>query len=127
MPTLAFRVISDEPSPQFLGRRASERNTRVVEKLGRLSAAQDAEHETIPALRIPAGVVITPALVAALPPPDGIWHLSWHASRPPIVWRGPALSAVEGPALSAVEGPALSAVEGPSFASQVARRVPSFF
>src|SRR5438309_2137587 len=54
MTTLAFRVISDEPSPRFLGLHASERNVRVVEKLGRLFAAEDARHETIPALHIGA-------------------------------------------------------------------------
>jgi phosphatidylglycerophosphate synthase len=94
---LVFRVISDEPSPWFLGLRAGERNARVVQRLGQLSTPEDPRDQMIPALRVPAGVVITPALVAALPPPDGIWHLTWHPSRPPIVWRGPALSAVEGP------------------------------
>ena len=90
-----FRVISDEPSPWFLGLRAGERNARVVQRLGQLSAAEDPSDRMIPALRVPAGVVITPALVAALPSPDGICHLTWHASRPPIVWRGPALSTIE--------------------------------
>ena len=96
---MVFHVISEEPGPRFLGLPAGERNARVVRRLGRLAAdgAGKPEHESIPALRIPAGVVITPALVAALPPPNGIWHLTWSDSRPPIVWRGPALSAVEGP------------------------------
>ena len=99
--TLVFRVISEEPGPRFLGLRAGERNARVVQRLGQLSAAEDTkatEREMIPALHIPAGVVITPALVAALPPPDGIWHLTWHASRPPIVWRGPGVESAAGPA-----------------------------
>lgn len=79
----AFAVVSEEPSPRFLGLTVAERNARVVRRTWPATSRQP------PAtLRVPAGVIITPALLRALPPPNGVCHLAWHATRPPIVWQG---------------------------------------
>ena len=64
-------------APRFLGLTAAERNARVVRRMPHIASG----------LTIPADVIITPGLVAALPP-DGVWHLEWDGGRPPIVWRG---------------------------------------
>src|SRR5712692_1093682 len=78
---LAFRIVSEQPSPRFLGSTAAERNARVGTRAGSVVEGVD-----LPTLTVPAGVIITPALIAALPPPNGTWHLAWDPARPPIVW-----------------------------------------
>src|SRR5262245_56116131 len=69
---LPFRLVCDEPSPRFLGLAAAERNRRVAHRARppwATQASADAGVGTLPTLRIPPGVIITPALVAGLPAP----------------------------------------------------------
>jgi len=88
-PPLPFRLMSGEPSPRFLGLTAAERNLRVAHR-ATPSWVTDSPAagggETLPTLTIPPGVIITSALVAALPAPAGTRHLVWDPVRPPIVW-----------------------------------------
>jgi phosphatidylglycerophosphate synthase len=89
VPTLPFRLVSDEPSPRFLGLTAAERNLRVAHRITPswvTDTSSAATLDTLPTLTIPPGVIITPALVAGLPAPAGTWHLVWDSARPPIVW-----------------------------------------
>ncbi len=98
-----FRVVSERPSPRFLGVSAAVRNERVARRYAKTSTAEDA-----PTLTIPAGVIITPALVPALPPASGTWRLIWHLARPPIIWNGTSGSPAEAPAtLQLPDGAAL--------------------
>jgi phosphatidylserine synthase len=92
---LALRLVTEEPSPRFLGLASSERNRRVVRRMTFLTEPHDA---AVPTLTIPAGAVITPALAHALPPPNGTWHLLWAPDRKPIVWQGASASASDRPA-----------------------------
>jgi phosphatidylglycerophosphate synthase len=81
-----FFLISQEPSPRFLGRAASERNRRVARRAG----AVDQPSAGLPALTIPAEAAITPALfpiVRKLSVDSGPWRIVWHADRPPILWQ----------------------------------------
>src|SRR3954471_11785772 len=82
----ALHVITEQPGTRFLGLSVDEWNRRVAGRLARGAAPHDA---LLPTLTVPAGSVITPALVTSLPPPNAIWHLHWAAGRPPVVWRGP--------------------------------------
>jgi phosphatidylserine synthase len=99
---LPFRLVSDEPSPRFLGLTAAERNLRVAHRATTSWVADPPSggNDTLPTLTIPPGVIITPALIAGLPAPAGTWHLLWDPVRPPIVWtaanpsnRAPAATA----------------------------------
>jgi phosphatidylglycerophosphate synthase len=81
-----MRVVSEAPHRRFLGLTTTQRNERVAR---RAAGAHVRSAADLPTLTIPAGIVITPALVNALPPADEHWHLRWHNDRPPIVW-GPA-------------------------------------
>ena len=76
--------MSEEPSPWFLGLTAAERNARVVRRASRGTGAEPPSAT----LTVPAGVIITPSLMRALPAPNGVCHLTWDATRPPIIWRG---------------------------------------
>lgn len=76
----------------FLGLSVAERNARVVR---RATQSREAAGTNVPTLTVPAGVAITPALVAGLPPPTGLWHLRWNPDRPAIVWRGAGRAAAE--------------------------------
>lgn len=87
-PRPTFTIVSQEPAPRFLGLAASERNRRVAIRAGASLAASDDR----PVLEVPATAAITAELVAALPTPDRTWHVIWHDSQPPLVWR-PAPSA----------------------------------
>jgi phosphatidylserine synthase len=53
---------------------------------------------------IPAGVAITPALLAALPAigADETWALEWHPARQPILWQGPSAAASTPPRVATV-------------------------
>ncbi len=99
--TVAFHVVSEEPSPRFLGLNAAERNARVVRRAGKLAAAEATSNSAVvdgaPTLTIPAGVAITPALIRALPPPNGVCHLAWDTGRPPLVWQGAGARATSAP------------------------------
>lgn len=81
----AFQVVCEDPGPLFLGLRLSERNLRVARRRG---GAAPAPGSGLPTLLIPAGVAITPALLDALPPPVGVWHLLVDQSERRVVWRG---------------------------------------
>jgi CDP-L-myo-inositol myo-inositolphosphotransferase len=101
---LPFRLVSDEPGPRFLGLTAAERNLRVAQRARPswiTAPLSDTGIDTRPTLTIPPGVIITPALVAGLPAPAGMWHLVWDPVRPPIVWTaagtGSAVPAVTMP------------------------------
>ncbi len=85
---IPIRVVSEQPSPRFLGLTAAERNERVVQRYTTFSTSASSVTGQAEActLTVPAGVIITPALIAALPPPNGTWHLAWDPARPPIVW-----------------------------------------
>jgi phosphatidylglycerophosphate synthase len=88
-PALPFRIVSDEPGPRFLGLTAAERNLRVAHRVTPSWVTDPPSAgggDTLPILRIPPGVIITPALVAGLPAPSGTRHLIWDPARPPIVW-----------------------------------------
>ena len=64
---LPFRLVSDEPSPRFLGLTAAERNLRVAQRVRPswvTDPLSDAGIDTRPTLTIPRGVIITPALIA---------------------------------------------------------------
>jgi phosphatidylglycerophosphate synthase len=91
----SFHIITQEPSPRFLGLALAERNRQVARRaIG--PAAVAAEGDTLrPTLTIPAAVAITPALFPAMPAPGaaGVWDLVWHPARPPLVWHGPVASA----------------------------------
>src|SRR5439155_10261263 len=62
----------------------AQRNERVFRRYAKLA---DGSSIDVPTLTIPAGVVITPLLVAALPRPVGTWHLIWDPEQAPIVWQ----------------------------------------
>jgi 1L-myo-inositol 1-phosphate cytidylyltransferase / CDP-L-myo-inositol myo-inositolphosphotransferase len=88
-PALPFRLVSEEPGPRFLGLTAAERNMRVAHRVTPswvTNPPSPANLDALPTLTIPPGVIITPALVTALPAPGGTWHLVWDPARPPIVW-----------------------------------------
>lgn len=108
---LPFRIVSDEPSPRFLGLTAAERNLRVAHRVTPSWVANSPSAgggDTLPTLTIPSGVIITPALVAGLPAPAGTQHLVWDPVRPPIVWTAAHPSNAAPAATSTVpEGAAL--------------------
>jgi phosphatidylglycerophosphate synthase len=82
----AFRILAEEAGPWFLGLRLAERNRRVAERHG--GTGQSAG--SAPAmLKVPAGVAITPALLEALPPLEGVWHLEWDRADLPLMWYAP--------------------------------------
>ena len=61
---------------------------RVARKAGVVSSVSPVSGvASLPTLAIPAGVVITPELIRALPSPNGVCHLTWDPMRPPIVWQ----------------------------------------
>lgn len=93
---LPFVIVTEDPSPRFLGLSVSERNRRVASRHGgtRCRGAAD----TGPSLTVPVQAAITPALFPLLTrlAADRTWHLAWHASHPPLVWRpGPGAEADE--------------------------------
>jgi phosphatidylglycerophosphate synthase len=94
----ALRVVTEQPTPRFLGLPAGERNQRLARRCGRDAAPHDA---ALPTLTVPAGAIITPALLTSLPPPNGTWHLQWAAERPPVVWRGPTAKPESAPLVGA--------------------------
>ena len=111
----AFRLVSEDPSPRFLGLTAAERNARVVRRCLNVPAAGDMEGrpvcsarspaasaDALPTLTIPAGVAITPALILALPPPNGVCHLTWDSTKRPIVWGGAGARLPGSPAVPAI-------------------------
>lgn len=77
-----FRLVADASSVRFLGLPLSERNRRVAERHGATSDGVAA----LPTLTLPARIAITPALIAALPQPEGIVHITSDATALPIVW-----------------------------------------
>lgn len=81
----ALRLVTEQPTARFLGLSTGERNERIAY---RLVSAAEPRKATLPTLTIPAGAIITPALMYALPPPNGTWHLRWAPQRQPVVWRG---------------------------------------
>ena len=81
----ALRLVTEHPTARFLGLSTGERNERIAY---RLASAGEPRKATLPTLTIPAGAIITPALMYALPPPNGTWHLRWAPQRQPVVWRG---------------------------------------
>jgi phosphatidylserine synthase len=81
----AFRVHTEEAGPWLLGLRVAERNGRVARRHGGIEGSGD---PTLALLTVPAGVAITPALLEALPPRAGVWHLLWERDDRPLVWRG---------------------------------------
>ncbi|MQA28635.1 MAG: hypothetical protein GEU82_02190 [Luteitalea sp.] len=83
-PGTSFQIVCTDPGPRFLGLRASERNRRIARRRGGVDTVNGAP---LPTLVVPAGVVITPALLDLLPPPVGVWHLLWDRSGVPIVWQ----------------------------------------
>jgi phosphatidylglycerophosphate synthase len=106
--TLPFRIVSEQPSPRFLGLTVDERNARVVRRAAARATAADTENGATVftpvrggTLRIPPGLAITPALIDFLPRGEGVWHLVWDHGRPPIVWTASRDSALP-PATSRV-------------------------
>src|SRR5262249_53545308 len=89
----ALRIVSEGPHPRFLGLSADERNCRVA----RRSGSTERHRASLPTLIVPPGAIITPALMHALPPPNGTWHLNWARERPPLVWKGAHASPKEAP------------------------------
>src|SRR5437763_5429885 len=79
-----FRLVTEPSGPRFLGLRVGERNARVA----RRAIGQEVGDAPMPVLIVPGGVAITPALIAALPPPRGTWQLVWDGNTRPIIWRG---------------------------------------
>jgi phosphatidylglycerophosphate synthase len=100
---IALRIRTEDPGPRFLGLTVSERNARVARRAmsSAISHPPSAiSHEPsamAPILTVPSGVAITPALIAALPPPAGTWHLVWDAARAPIVWSAADVSSATAP------------------------------
>jgi phosphatidylglycerophosphate synthase len=80
-----LHLITQQPTPRFLGLSAAERNQRLAGRLTRADAPHDA---ALPTLTVPSAAIITPALLSSLPPPNGTWHLHWAPGRPPLVWQG---------------------------------------
>jgi phosphatidylglycerophosphate synthase len=83
-----FDIVSERPSPRFLGLSVAERNRRVAQRTAGPESANGARGT----LTIPAGVAITPALVRTLPPPNGLCRLVWDPHRAPILWHGPGVA-----------------------------------
>jgi phosphatidylglycerophosphate synthase len=90
----AFRILTEEAGPWFLGLRVAERNRRVAERYGGTGQSGDSPPAM---LKVPAGVAITPALLEALPQPAGVWHLVWERADLPLVWHGPTGGAQASP------------------------------
>jgi phosphatidylglycerophosphate synthase len=90
--TLPLRIVSEAPSPRFLGLTVDERNARVVTRAARATVVDTQSGATRftsvggGMLIIPAGLAITPALIDWLPRTNGVWHLVWDHGRPPIIW-----------------------------------------
>jgi phosphatidylglycerophosphate synthase len=106
----ALRVITEQPSPRFLGLSAAEWNRRVASRLTK-AVPRDA---SLPTLTVPAGTIITPALVTSLPPPNATWHLHWAPGRPPVVWRGPGVTDHAAPRAGSVPEGAVLDVSTPA-------------
>ncbi|MEP6698160.1 MAG: CDP-alcohol phosphatidyltransferase family protein [Verrucomicrobiota bacterium] len=81
-----FHLISEEPSPRFLGITVAERNARVARRANVLIDA--GRRGEFPTLTVPAGVAITSKLIALLPPPHGLCRLRWEHGMADIEWRG---------------------------------------
>ncbi len=84
-------IVSQDPSPRFLGLAAAERNRRVARRHGAVDAAP-ASSTPLPSLTIPAQAVITPAifpLLRSLSASDAC-RIVWHPEHPPLFWRGAA-------------------------------------
>jgi phosphatidylglycerophosphate synthase len=84
----ALRLVTEQPTPRFLGLSAAERNRRLASRV----ASDGPRSAGLPTLTVPSGAIITPAALTLLPPANGTWHLHWAADRPPLVWRGPNAS-----------------------------------
>jgi hypothetical protein len=123
--TLAFRILSEQPSPRFLGLTAAERNERVVQRYTTLctSASSLSSQLQRSTLTVPAGVIITPALIAALPPPNGTWRLDWDPEGPPIVWTGAGATSSGPPATRRLPDGAAFDVSGAAARRQSAWRL----
>jgi phosphatidylglycerophosphate synthase len=85
LPLPAFRIVSAPSGVRLLGLPVEERNLRVARRAG---AVDRPSADVLPTLTVPHAVAITPALLRALPPADGITALIWHPERSPILWAG---------------------------------------
>ena len=85
----SFLIVSQEPSPRFLGLAAAERNRRVACRHGAV-VRRDGSTARLPTLWIPAQAAITPDLFRQLPAlaPNESCRVVWHDTHPPIEWRG---------------------------------------
>jgi len=115
-----LRVVTEQPTPRFLGLSAAERNQRVALRL-----TTDATPHTasLPTLTVPAGAIISPALLTSLPPPNGTWHLQWAPGRPPIVWRGANVKADAAPRVAALPDGAVLDISTPAARRRAAWRL----
>ena len=112
----SFHIITQEPSPRFLGLALAERNRRIARRtVGPDAVAADGD-TLRPTLTIPAGVAITPALFEALPAPGaaGVWELDWHPNRPPLLWHGPVATATSPRQMMTLPGGAVLDVATPA-------------
>jgi phosphatidylglycerophosphate synthase len=100
-----MRVVSETPHRRFLGLTTAQRNERIAQ---RAAGAHSRASGEVPTLTVPPETVITPALVHALPPAEGRWHLVWRRHRAPIVWTGARVTAGHAPSIRELpEGAAL--------------------
>lgn len=99
---------------RFLGLEVGERNRRAFHRCARADGR----------LKVPSGVVITPALGAALPAAPGVWHLVWGRAKPPLVWMvGPAVELPSPRAVVDVPAGAVLDVSTPAARRRSARRL----
>ena len=90
----SFLIVTQAPSPRFLGMSTVERNRRVARRHGAADAA--ATPTGLPTLTIPAEAAITAALFPQLGTlsPSGVSRIVWHPEHPPLLWRGDGVADV---------------------------------